>query len=367
MKIVTLNKTTLTSLFNSDLGVSANGEETYKLKMTADRFSTTELLLLDSLAKTFGVTPEHYGVLSVKDTQVERFEYPTVIKNSEGVVGLQLGSEFIPYLLVGEKTVTIKDKEKQVPIWTLNGVEVYFSEFTYKNPKNPSEDIKAPIMIVESENDLIFHIQLRVNQKPNDAAKVKEGEKYYNHTAFNKAVVSYDEEAVNSAIRSNYEFGKSVNIGRLFSDSFRAGKFPPDGICIPVSGFSKVPSTNPKYEDSGALTVDLTKAWFTASGNLLPVFTVSVKRAGVETLVQTDDITGLYVSANHTAYKNAIAFLAADKIPTEESPWILRITAPNSNGEFDHVPDHGLYSLETASRIKKIAAHMPLALTAAAE
>jgi len=367
MQIVTLNKTTLTSLFNSDLGVSADGKETYKLKMTADLFQENELLLLESLAKTFGVTPEHYGVLGIKDTQVERFEYPVIVKNSEGIVGLQLGSEFIPYLLVGEKTVTMKGKEKQVPIWTLNGVEVFFGEFTFKNPKNPSEDIKAPIMIVEAENDLIFHVQLRVNQKPYDVEKVKEGEEYYNHTAFTRAVADYDEDAVNAAIRGNYEFGKSINIGKLFSDSFRAGKFPPDGICIPVSGFSKVPSTNPKYKDSAALTVDLTKAWFTASGNLLPVFTVSVKRAGVETPAQTDDITGLYVAANHTAYKNAIAFLASNKIPTEDSPWILWITAPNSNGEFDHVPEHGLYSLETASRIKKIAAHMPLALTAAAE
>jgi len=367
MKIVTLNKTTLTSLFNSDLGVSANGEETYKLKMTADRFSTTEFLLLDSLAKTFGVTPEHYGVLSIKDTQVERFDYPVIVKNSEGIVGLQLGSEFIPYLLVGEKTVTIKDKEKQVPIWTLNGVEVYFDATTFENPKNPSETIKCPIMVIEAENGLVFHVQLRVNQKPYDITKRKEGKEYYNHDVFIRATVDYDEDAVNETIRCNYEFGKTVNIGRLFSASFRAGNFPPDGICIPVSGFAKVPSKNPKYKASAALTVDLTKAWFTASGNLLPSFTVQKESDGVETQDLSEDITGLYVSANHTAYKNAIAFLASDKIPTEESPWILRITAPNSNGEFDHVPDHGLYSLETASRIKKIAAHMPLALTAAAE
>jgi len=367
MRIVTINKDALPSLYNSDLAVSEDGNETYKLKMTAEFFSPNELSLLESLAKTFGVTPEHYGVLSIKDTKVEHFDYPVIVKNSDGIVGLQLGSEFIPYLLVGEKTVTIKGEKKQRQTWTLNGVEVYFSEFTFKNPKNPSETIKCPIMIIEAENDLVFHVQLRVNQKPYDAAKVKEGKEYYTHAVFMRATVDYDEDAVNETIRRNYEFGKTVSIGRLFSASFRAGNFPPDGICIPVSGFAKVPSKNPKYEDSAALTVDLTKAWFTASGNLLPAFTVPKESDGVETQDQSEDITGLYVAANHTAYKNAIAFLASDKIPTEESPWILRITAPNDNGEFDHVPDHGLYSLATASRIKKIAAHMPLALTAAAE
>lgn len=369
IQLIQFNKTSLPSINDSSLAVSPEGEISYTKEMTSDCWNPEELALFSALAETFNTKCSHFGVISIQDAVFKSFTYPGVSKNADGVVGLQLGDQWISPLTQGETPQLDKsgnpvlDKKsgepKTIPAWFLAGIRVFFGEGSYKNPSNPEEVLYYPSLEIRS-GDTVFQIQCQVNQKPHDVSKRKPDVGYFDQTAFKSALDNHDEETVFNTITSRRSgYGKTSSISYFLSDVFEKKAFPPGGVVIPVTGYTRLTSDDPKLGDSIALQIDLAAAWFPATGTVIQGFEVPVKVEGEFQNFDSSEVDGLYLSKNHQAFLNITALEKTGKTPSVSAPWFLRITAPNKTGNFKHVPEHCLYELAIAQRIPALKGTFP--------